>query len=194
MHFADSFRGKGLEDDDVCEGAIGLEGPILAHDLRQMTIGTKTSQLFCLTIFGLCEWPAVDTDLPFTLSEKPDTSRPSSSGKSAVQVVQISDIHVEYDYVPTRCKIVSDTLYVVSATRWEPATTARRISAAARTQRMTSQVLPTTLAANTGTRPATVLYRWNAVCTMLSSPCFPIVTSREFSPADIPGAGLSQHK
>ncbi|KAH8680783.1 calcineurin-like phosphoesterase [Xylariales sp. PMI_506] len=94
----DVCEGLGIEDDDVCAGAIGLEGPILAHDLRQMTIGTKTSQLFCLTIFGLCQWPDVDTSFSLDLSAKPDTSRPSSSGKTPIQIVHISDIHVDLSY------------------------------------------------------------------------------------------------
>lgn len=86
-----------IEDDDVCEGAIGLEGPILAHDLREMTIGSRTSQLFCLTIFGLCQWPDVE---PYTvsMSAKPNKSRPAPSGKSPIQVVHISDIHVDLSY------------------------------------------------------------------------------------------------
>jgi sphingomyelin phosphodiesterase len=79
-------------------GAIGLEGPILAHDLRQMTIGTKTSQLFCLTIFGLCQWPDINTASAPVLSAKPDASRPSSSGKAPIKVVHISDIHVDLSY------------------------------------------------------------------------------------------------
>jgi sphingomyelin phosphodiesterase len=79
-------------------GAIGLEGPILAHDLRQMTIGTKTSQLFCLTVFGLCQWPDVDTSYSPTFSDKPDTSRPASSGEAPIQIVHISDIHVDLQY------------------------------------------------------------------------------------------------
>lgn len=87
----------GVEDSDVCEGAIGLEGPILAHDLRQMTIGTKTSQLFCLTIFGLCQWPDV-ADYTVSMTDKPDTSRPASSGKTPIQVVHISDIHIDLNY------------------------------------------------------------------------------------------------
>ncbi|KFY12242.1 hypothetical protein V491_06862, partial [Pseudogymnoascus sp. VKM F-3775] len=68
-----------VEDDDVCSGAIGLEGPILAHDLRQMTIGTKTSTLFCLTVFGLCQWPTVDTSYSPFMTAKPATLRPASS-------------------------------------------------------------------------------------------------------------------
>jgi len=85
------------EDADVCTGAIGLEGPILAHDLRQMTIGTRTSKLFCLTVFGLCQWPAVE---PYTVPMPPKspTSRPSPSGKTPLKVVHISDIHIDLSY------------------------------------------------------------------------------------------------
>lgn len=78
-------------------GAIALEGPILAHGLRQMTIGTRTSTLFCLTVFGLCPWPAIE---PYTveMSAKPDTTRPAPSGEDPIQVVHISDIHVDLSY------------------------------------------------------------------------------------------------
>src|SRR3954469_20481976 len=71
-----TLNSKKAEDADVCRGAIALEGPILAHDLRQMTIGTRTSELFCLTVFGLCQWPAVE---PYTvsMSAKPAKSRPA---------------------------------------------------------------------------------------------------------------------
>jgi sphingomyelin phosphodiesterase len=89
-----------------------LEGPILAHDLRQMTVGTKTSQLFCLTVFGLCPWPDVDTSFSLGLSAKPDTSRPAASGKTPIQIVHISDIHVEY--VDTGCTSEGPILTVYS--------------------------------------------------------------------------------
>lgn len=88
-----------IEDDDVCAGAIGLEGPILAHDLRNMDIPSKTSELFCLTIFGLCQWPDVDTSYSVSLSEKPaNASRPDPSGQTPIQIVHISDIHVDQNY------------------------------------------------------------------------------------------------
>lgn len=88
-----------IEDDDVCAGAIGLEGPILAHDLRNMDIPSKTSELFCLTIFGLCQWPDVDTSYAVTLSDKPaNASRPAPSGGTPLQIVHISDIHVDRNY------------------------------------------------------------------------------------------------
>ncbi|KUJ07393.1 calcineurin-like phosphoesterase [Mollisia scopiformis] len=87
----------GVDDDDVCKGAIALEGPILAHDLRVMTIGTRTSELFCLTVFGLCQWPNVEA-YTVSMTDKPDTSRPAVSGKTPIQVVHISDIHVDLSY------------------------------------------------------------------------------------------------
>jgi sphingomyelin phosphodiesterase len=87
------------EDADVCTGAIGLEGPILAHDLRQMKIGSHTAQLFCGTIFGLCDYPAVT---PYTVtfpSAKPaGAARPPPSGKTLLKVVHYSDIHVDLSY------------------------------------------------------------------------------------------------
>lgn len=79
------------------EGAIALEGPILAHDLRKMTVGTRTSELFCLTVFGLCQWPAIEA-YTVSMSAKPNTKRPAVSGKTPLQVVHISDIHVDLSY------------------------------------------------------------------------------------------------
>ncbi len=63
-----------------------------------MTVGTKTSKLFCLTIFGLCPWPAVDTSYAPSLTAKPAKTRPSPSGKQPLKVVHISDIHVDLSY------------------------------------------------------------------------------------------------
>ncbi|KAK2603211.1 hypothetical protein N8I77_009685 [Diaporthe amygdali] len=95
----DVCQGLGVEDKDVCAGAIGLEGPILAHDLRNMNIPSKTSELFCMTIFGLCQWPEVDTSYSVSLSEKPaNATRPEPSGQTPLKVVHISDIHVDLNY------------------------------------------------------------------------------------------------
>ncbi|TLD11737.1 hypothetical protein PspLS_11811 [Pyricularia sp. CBS 133598] len=92
-------QGLKVQDSDVCAGAIGLEGPILAHDLRTMSVGTKTSDLFCLTVFGLCQWPEVDTKNAPTLSAKPaGVSRPATSGRAPLKVVHISDIHIDLSY------------------------------------------------------------------------------------------------
>ena len=88
----------GIEDTDVCEGSIALEGPILAHDVRHMSLGSHTSEVFCAYVFGLCDIPAVRAySVPFP-SAKPATSRPASSGKTPIQVVHFSDIHVDRFY------------------------------------------------------------------------------------------------
>lgn len=95
----DVCEALGVEDKDVCAGAIGLEGPILAHDLRNMNIPSKTSELFCMTIFGLCQWPEVDTSYSVYMSEKPaNATRPEPSGQTPIKVVHISDIHVDLNY------------------------------------------------------------------------------------------------
>ena len=60
-------------------------------------IGTRTSVLFCLTIFGLCQWPAIEA-YTVEMSAKPDATRPSPSGESPIQIVHISDIHVDLSY------------------------------------------------------------------------------------------------
>ncbi|KAJ9285141.1 hypothetical protein DTO021C3_7300 [Paecilomyces variotii] len=90
--------GLQLEDSDVCSGAISREGPILAHDLRSLTVGTKTAQLFCSTVFGLCDYPEVtEYQVPFPV-ENSTVVRPSVSGETPLQIVQISDIHVDRFY------------------------------------------------------------------------------------------------
>jgi sphingomyelin phosphodiesterase len=63
-----------------------------------MTIGTKTSQVFCLAVFGLCQWPDIDTAGAPTLTTKPSKIRPASSGGTPIQIVHISDIHVDRSY------------------------------------------------------------------------------------------------
>lgn len=53
-----------------------------------MSIGSRTSQLFGLTIFGLCQWPAIE---PYTvpMSAKPSTLRPPPSGNTPLEVVHL---------------------------------------------------------------------------------------------------------
>ena len=63
-----------------------------------MTIPSHTAQLFCITFFGLCSYPAVT---PYTVefpTPKPATSRPPVSGQTPLQIVHFSDIHVDQFY------------------------------------------------------------------------------------------------
>lgn len=90
---------SGAEDDDVCDGAIQLEGPIIAKAIRGMTIGSRTSKEFCITFLGICEYPDVrQWSVPFP-STKPTTGRPAPSGRDPIKVVHYSDIHIDPLYV-----------------------------------------------------------------------------------------------
>jgi sphingomyelin phosphodiesterase len=87
-----------VEDDDVCEGLLKAEGPIIAHDLREITIGSRTSKTLCTVLLGLCEYPAVETYSITFPKPKPAAKRPAVSGKTPIQVVHISDTHVDLSY------------------------------------------------------------------------------------------------
>ena len=63
-----------------------------------MTIPSHTSQLFCTTIFGLCDYPAVTAETISFPSPKPVVNRPIPSTQDPIQIVHISDIHVDLSY------------------------------------------------------------------------------------------------
>ncbi|GAA6019186.1 hypothetical protein JCM8202_000927 [Rhodotorula sphaerocarpa] len=73
--FVDLFVGfctkLGIEDADVCAGAVGTQAPILAHDLRSITLASPAAKNFCTTIFGLCPLP---NTIPHTVNvtERPE--------------------------------------------------------------------------------------------------------------------------
>ncbi|KAI0205119.1 Metallo-dependent phosphatase-like protein [Astrocystis sublimbata] len=84
-----------IADDDVCEGSVALEGPILAHSLRGLSLGSRTSRLICVALFGRCAFPDVEEfDVPFP-SPKPKRRRPKPSGQEPLHVVHYSDIHID---------------------------------------------------------------------------------------------------
>lgn len=60
--------GLGIQDPEVCRGALGAQAPIIAHSLRSMSLSGHTSDLFCAKTFGLCQDPPVrewtDISLP----------------------------------------------------------------------------------------------------------------------------------
>jgi sphingomyelin phosphodiesterase len=84
-----------LQDDDVCRGAIKLEGPIIAESIRHFNPGSRTAQLFCVGLFGTCGYPELDEwDVPLP-SSKPAGRRPPPSGQKPLKVVHYSDIHID---------------------------------------------------------------------------------------------------
>jgi hypothetical protein len=77
---------------------MSLEGPILAATIRNLEIPTRTSTLFCNVLFGLCEVPSVSNLTLHFPKPKPRASRPAASGKHPIEVVHISDVHVDLSY------------------------------------------------------------------------------------------------
>lgn len=86
------------EDDDVCDGALAEQGPIVAHDLRKISPFDRSSTLLCNSIFGLCQQPAVQ-QLDFPLSSVPENQKQwTSQGRQPFQVVHFSDVHIDREY------------------------------------------------------------------------------------------------
>ncbi|GAA97575.1 uncharacterized protein L969DRAFT_83875 [Mixia osmundae IAM 14324] len=112
--------GLGIQDEQVCWGALGLQAPVIAHSLRSISVTGRTASLFCAKIFGLCPYPNI---LPYQVQfprEKP-LKRPHALPVAPLQVypggllgpgprvrrtgkrvrfVQISDLHIDRSYVP----------------------------------------------------------------------------------------------
>lgn len=67
--------------------------------MRSMDLDSRTSDEFCITFLGLCDYPDVEEwDIPFP-SEKPRGGRPTPSGQDPIKVVHYSDIHIDQLYV-----------------------------------------------------------------------------------------------
>jgi sphingomyelin phosphodiesterase len=87
-----------VEEADVCDGTIELQGPIIAEALRNVAIGSKTAQHFCVTFLGLCQYPAIEEwDVPLP-PDRSHLKRPVPSGQDPIKVVHYSDIHVDQLY------------------------------------------------------------------------------------------------
>lgn len=96
---SDSQDVRKAEDDDVCQGLLSEQGPIIAHDLRSISALGQTATKFCDTLLGLCQAPAVN---PFTVTfPKPAPTNPkvfTSTGKPPFQAVHFSDVHIDRSY------------------------------------------------------------------------------------------------
>ncbi|PPQ81932.1 hypothetical protein CVT25_013780 [Psilocybe cyanescens] len=92
-------KATGAEDDDVCQGLLTEQGPIIAHDLRSISVLGQTATKFCNAAIGLCQDPAVNAfTVPFP---KPAPTNPkvfTSTGKPPFQVAHFSDAHIDRMY------------------------------------------------------------------------------------------------
>ena len=86
-------------DPDVCAGLETLEAPSVSFALRQMDIPSRTAQVFCEALYGLCEQPPIlNYSVPFPKPKPSNAKRPAPSGLKPLKVVHISDTHVDHKY------------------------------------------------------------------------------------------------
>lgn len=86
-------------DPDVCDGLETLEAPSVSWALRQMDIPSRTAQVFCEALYGLCPQPLVlNYTVPFPKPKPATAKRPEVSRLKPIRVVHISDMHVDHTY------------------------------------------------------------------------------------------------
>ncbi|KAF2092753.1 sphingomyelin phosphodiesterase [Rhizodiscina lignyota] len=84
---------------DGCNGRQLQDAVPLAYVLSNMDIPSHTSTIFCNVVFSQCDLPPVRPyKIPFP-KPKPAKSLPRVSGKKPINVVHISDVHVDLEYV-----------------------------------------------------------------------------------------------
>ena len=133
-----------------------------------MSIPSRSSQMLCLMVFGLCQYPAIiPWDIPFppfTPNHHLPSPVPPPSNKPSLKVVHISDLHVDLFYEPgasTNC-----TKNICCRTYTPP----RRPPAC-----------PPIRQADSGIRTATRRLCWSRVSTPRSSTSCPMPRSRLFT-------------
>lgn len=123
-----SLMNPQIDDPDVCKGAVGSQAPILAHDLRSISVNSRSAQHFCSAVFGMCPPPKV---APHFIAFKEIEERVRENvklelggrgevgdeikiledgsvrrvkewvgkGRKPFKVVQLSDVHVDRSYL-----------------------------------------------------------------------------------------------
>lgn len=85
-------------DDDVCEGLISQQGPVLAHALRNISPFGQTSTKLCEVVTGLCQAPDVNQ---WNVPLPPAPTNPKewvSQGNKPFKVVHFADVHIDREY------------------------------------------------------------------------------------------------
>ncbi len=91
-----------VEDDDVCEGTVQEQGPILARVLRNISPFGETSSKLC-NIVQLCDQPPINIYTVPLPAPAADIRIPTSQGRQPFKVVHISDVHVDRQYLVREC-------------------------------------------------------------------------------------------
>lgn len=90
-------------DDDVCDGAVGQQAPVLARNLREINPLGQTATKLCDALLGLCQPPKVNNyTVPFPKPPAASPTKPRAGQKVPFQVVHFSDIHIDRQYTVSR--------------------------------------------------------------------------------------------
>ncbi|KIK68505.1 hypothetical protein GYMLUDRAFT_35936 [Collybiopsis luxurians FD-317 M1] len=88
------------EDPDVCSGLMTRLGPIIAHDLRSISVTGQAASRLCDALFAVCasKTPnAFTVPLPSPAVPISPPTTPTARG-TPFQVVHISDVHIDREY------------------------------------------------------------------------------------------------
>lgn len=95
-------------DDEFCDGVVAREAPIIADIIKNVEVGSKTSEQFCITFLGVCQYPEIDKwAVPFPSRKPCGEPVRATSGQDPIKVIHYSDIHIDPLYVQgssTQCK------------------------------------------------------------------------------------------
>ncbi|KAF9578238.1 hypothetical protein BGW38_006074, partial [Lunasporangiospora selenospora] len=88
-----------LADADVCEGLIALQGPVVIEAVMQANLLKGDGKFMCAQALGVCPVPTVMSGtLAFPKAKPAAAVAPAHSGK-IVDVLHVSDWHVDEHYV-----------------------------------------------------------------------------------------------
>ncbi|GAA6023339.1 hypothetical protein JCM10207_005752 [Rhodosporidiobolus poonsookiae] len=103
--FAGFCSRLGIQDPDVCTGAVSDQAPILAHALRSLNLDSPGATSLCVTVFGLCpvqevgNWTVPLPERGEKALEAEERKIGNSSGVETFQVVHLSDVHIDREYL-----------------------------------------------------------------------------------------------
>ncbi|KAI8094648.1 Metallo-dependent phosphatase-like protein [Thamnidium elegans] len=88
-------------DNEVCEGVIREQAPIIRKVLPSMTVSGRDGHLMCAAILNSCPYPDIEHwNVPFP-KPKPDILPTLSKSRGrTMTVLQLSDWHIDPDYIP----------------------------------------------------------------------------------------------
>lgn len=93
-------RNLKLQDPAVCNGAISRQGPVIAQTLRRIQPNKRAAAALCTKLWGMCDSHEAIEDWPQEMFPAPSIVRqPLPRSGRTQQVVHISDIHMDRDYI-----------------------------------------------------------------------------------------------